>query len=69
MLEVFAGKVRKTGFCQKAGFPENSDKNFGISHDRRQGLKVQGTFMVRVGALRHGGYYISISYGHGRASA
>jgi hypothetical protein len=30
MLEVFAGKVRKTGFFQKAGFPGNSDNNFGI---------------------------------------
>jgi hypothetical protein len=30
MLTVFAGKVRKTGFFQKAGFPGNSDKNFGI---------------------------------------
>jgi hypothetical protein len=32
MLEVFAGKVRKTGFFQKAGFPENSDKNFGTCY-------------------------------------
>jgi arylformamidase len=30
MLEVFAGKVRKTGFFQKAGFPGNSDKKIGI---------------------------------------
>jgi hypothetical protein len=34
MLEVFDGKVRKTGFFQKAGFPGNTDKNFGIYHIR-----------------------------------
>jgi hypothetical protein len=30
MIKVFAGKVRKTGFFQKAGFPGNSDRIFGI---------------------------------------
>jgi hypothetical protein len=34
MLEVFAGKVRKTGFFQKAGFPGNADKNSGIYYMR-----------------------------------
>jgi hypothetical protein len=34
MLEVFAGKVRKTGFFQKAGFPGNPDNNFGIHYNR-----------------------------------
>jgi hypothetical protein len=29
-INVFAGKVRKTGFFQKAGFPGNSDRIFGI---------------------------------------
>jgi len=27
-VEVFAGKVRKTGFFQKAGFPQNPFMNF-----------------------------------------
>jgi hypothetical protein len=31
--EVFSGKVRKTGFFQKAGFPGNADKNFGIYYN------------------------------------
>jgi hypothetical protein len=43
MLEVFAGKVRKTGFFQKAGFPENSDKNFGTCY-RRVAYMDTGTF-------------------------
>jgi hypothetical protein len=30
MINVFAGKVRKTGFFQKAGFPGNSETIFGI---------------------------------------
>ena len=30
MLNVFAGKVRKTGFFQKAGFPGNSERIFCI---------------------------------------
>jgi hypothetical protein len=30
MRKVFAGKVRKTGFFQKAGFPGDSDRIFGI---------------------------------------
>jgi hypothetical protein len=30
MIKVFAGKVRKTGFFQKAGFPGNSEIIFGI---------------------------------------
>jgi hypothetical protein len=30
MIKVFAGKVRKTGFFQKAGFPGNSERIFGI---------------------------------------
>jgi hypothetical protein len=30
MIKVFAGKVRKTGFSQKAGLPGNSEKIFGI---------------------------------------
>jgi hypothetical protein len=33
MSEVFAGKVRKTSFFQKAGFPGNSDKKFGIYYN------------------------------------
>jgi hypothetical protein len=36
MLEVFVGKVRKTGFFQKAGFPGNSDKNLGIYSSKHQ---------------------------------
>jgi hypothetical protein len=32
MIKVFAGKVRKTGFFQKAGFPGNSDRFFGICY-------------------------------------
>jgi hypothetical protein len=31
--KVFAGKVRKTGFFQKAGFPGNSDRIFGIYYN------------------------------------
>jgi len=27
-FKVFAGKVRKTGFFQKAGFPQNPFMNF-----------------------------------------
>jgi len=27
-FEVFAGKVRKTGFFQKAGFPQNPSINY-----------------------------------------
>jgi hypothetical protein len=34
MIKVFAGKVRKTGFFQKAGFPGNSDRIFGICYKR-----------------------------------
>jgi hypothetical protein len=30
MMKVFARKVRKTGFFQKAGFPGNSEGIFGI---------------------------------------
>jgi hypothetical protein len=30
MTKVFAGKVRKTGFFQKAGFPGDPDRIFGI---------------------------------------
>ena len=30
MINVFTGKVRKTGFFQKAGFPGNSERIFGI---------------------------------------
>jgi hypothetical protein len=29
MLEVFAGKVRKTGSFQKSGLPGNSDRSLG----------------------------------------
>jgi hypothetical protein len=30
MIKVFAEKVWKTGFVQKAGFPSNSERIFGI---------------------------------------
>jgi hypothetical protein len=30
IIKVFAGKVRKTGFSQKAGFPGSPTENFGI---------------------------------------
>ena len=33
MIKVFAGKVRKTGFFQKAGFPGNSERIFGIYYN------------------------------------
>jgi hypothetical protein len=39
MLEVFAGKVRKTGFFQKAGFSGNSDRNFGIYYKPANEIK------------------------------
>jgi hypothetical protein len=32
MIKVFAGMVRKAGFFQKAGFPGNSERIFGIYH-------------------------------------
>ena len=35
MIKVFAGKVRKTGFFQKAGFPGNSERIFGIHYMQR----------------------------------
>jgi hypothetical protein len=31
MIKVFAKKVRKTGFFQKAGFPGNLESNFGFT--------------------------------------
>jgi hypothetical protein len=34
MIKVFAGKVRKTGFFQKAGFPGDSERTFGIYYNR-----------------------------------
>jgi hypothetical protein len=34
MIRVFAGKVRKTGFFQKPGFPGNSEGIFGIYYDQ-----------------------------------
>jgi hypothetical protein len=33
MIKVFAGKVRKTGFFQKAGFPGDSERTFGIYYN------------------------------------
>jgi hypothetical protein len=30
MIKVFAGKFRSTGFFQKAGFPGDSERIFGI---------------------------------------
>jgi hypothetical protein len=36
MINVFAGKVRKTGFFQKAGFPGNSDRIFGICYNNQK---------------------------------
>jgi hypothetical protein len=36
MIKVFAGKVRKTGFFQKAGFPGNSERIFGINYRMNQ---------------------------------
>jgi hypothetical protein len=38
MIKVFAGKVRKTGFFQKAGFPGNSDTIFGICYNCHRGM-------------------------------
>jgi hypothetical protein len=38
MTKVFAGKVRKTGFFQKAGFPGDSDRIFGIYYIDREGV-------------------------------
>jgi hypothetical protein len=35
MIKVFAGKVRKTGFFQQAGFPGNSERMLGIYYTRR----------------------------------
>ena len=35
MISVFAGKVRKTGFFQKAGFPGNSERILGIYYNLR----------------------------------
>jgi hypothetical protein len=34
MINVFAGKVRKTGFFQKPGFPGNSERIFGIYYNQ-----------------------------------
>jgi hypothetical protein len=33
MINVFSGKVRKTGFFQKAGFPGGSERIFGIYYN------------------------------------
>jgi len=38
MFAIFAGKVRKTGFFQKAGLPANSDKNVAISYSAHGSL-------------------------------
>jgi hypothetical protein len=38
MIKVFSGKVRKTGFFQKAGFPGNSDRIFGICYISVEGM-------------------------------
>jgi hypothetical protein len=40
--KVFAGKVRKTGFFQKAGFPGNSERIFGIYYNHREKLGSSG---------------------------
>jgi hypothetical protein len=37
MIKVFAGKVRKTGFFQKTGFPGNSERIFGIYYNQCPG--------------------------------
>jgi hypothetical protein len=56
MINVFAGKVRKTGFFQKAGFPGNSVRIFGIysmfpRNSSREGEEMPGT---KIGIFRPG---------------
>jgi hypothetical protein len=46
MIKVFAGKVRKTGFFQKAGFPGNSDRIFGICYKQKKPYIVAGKMPV-----------------------
>jgi hypothetical protein len=53
MINVFAGKVRKTGFFQKAGFPGSSERIFGIYYNQVIGSgtrKASGTMQA---AMRH----------------
>jgi hypothetical protein len=45
MIKAFAGKVRKTGFFQKAGFPGDSERIFGICYKGRDMIgKVRVVF-------------------------
>ena len=44
MINVFSGKVRKTGFFQKAGFPGNSERIFGIYTDYLKFSRFVATF-------------------------
>jgi hypothetical protein len=48
MIKVFAGKVRKTGFFQKAGFPGNSERIFGIYYRRSNTSTRVSKFQIHV---------------------